>query len=100
MARLRQSGSSSPAFDSDNNVIEKNIVTENGPLSGISLVGDSDRNLVSRNDMHENDMTNFGVVDAAGNPVWTLGNRHVPPARRAPASPRRCAAARRPAPQA
>ncbi len=71
-------------FDSDNNVIEKNIVTNNGPLSGISLVGDSDGNVVSKNVLSENDTDNFGVVDAAGNPVWVLrpaaggDARHVP----------------------
>jgi parallel beta-helix repeat protein len=66
-------------FASDNNVIEKNIVTENGPLSGISLVDDSDGNLVSKNEVHENDMDNRGnIVDAAGNPVWFLNGRHVP----------------------
>ena len=64
--------------DSDNNVITNNIVTENGPFSGISLVGDSDGNVVSKNEVHENDLLNRGVVDENGNPVWTLGNRHVP----------------------
>ncbi len=65
-------------FDSDNNVISNNTVTGNGPLSGISLVGDSDGNLVSKNEVHENDLTNNGVVDAAGNPVFVVNNRHVP----------------------
>ena len=64
--------------DSDNNIITGNTVTENGPFAGISLVGDSDGNLVSKNEVHENDLINRTVTDAAGNPVWTVGNRHVP----------------------
>ncbi len=37
------------AFDSDNNRIRFNRAVENGPFSGISLVGDSDGNVVSDN---------------------------------------------------
>lgn len=71
-------GSGIATFGSDNNIITENVVVENGPLSGISLVGDSDGNVVSKNQVHENDLTNIGVIDVAGNPVWTWNNRHVP----------------------
>ena len=37
------------AFDSDNNTIRSNVAQQNGPFSGISLVGDSDGNLVQNN---------------------------------------------------
>ena len=37
------------AFDSDNNTIRNNHATRNGPYSGITLVGDSDGNLVTGN---------------------------------------------------
>ncbi|MDQ3645286.1 MAG: right-handed parallel beta-helix repeat-containing protein [Actinomycetota bacterium] len=45
-------------FNADNNVIENNQVIHNGPLSGISLVEDSDSNLISRNVVADNDVVN------------------------------------------
>jgi parallel beta-helix repeat protein len=60
-------------LDSNDNVITGNTVRENGPYSGISLVGDSNGNTVSDNEVHENDLFNNGVVDAAGNPVFVQG---------------------------
>lgn len=72
-------------LDSSDNVITGNRVVENGPYSGISLVGDSNRNKVSANEVHDNDLLNNGVVDAAGRPVFVLderdaalNGRHVP----------------------
>lgn len=54
-------------FNSDNNVIERNRVRNNGPFSGISLVEDSDANLVSRNVIAENDVVNRVREGAAEN---------------------------------
>ena len=64
--------------ESSNNVISGNTVTENGPYSGISLVGDSNQNLVSKNQVHENDLLNNGVVDAQGNPIFVGGPTGAP----------------------
>lgn len=47
-------------FDSDDNRISRNRATHNGPYSGISLVGDSDRNNVLSN--HIADQTVFNVL--------------------------------------
>jgi len=44
--------------NSDDNVIEGNTVRHNGPYSGIALVGDSDGNLVSDNQVLENNVPN------------------------------------------
>ncbi|MBA2495724.1 MAG: right-handed parallel beta-helix repeat-containing protein [Acidimicrobiia bacterium] len=72
-------------LDSSDNMIMGNTVTGNGPYSGISLVGDSNGNMVSGNEVHENDLLNNGVMDGAGNPVFVDGvvgsptrGRHVP----------------------
>ncbi|HEX2041489.1 MAG TPA: NosD domain-containing protein [Acidimicrobiales bacterium] len=46
------------AFDSDNNVIRNNRATHNGPYGGITLVGDSDGNLVSANVASTQDVDN------------------------------------------
>lgn len=54
-------------FNSDNNRIEGNVVTNNGPLSGISLVGDSDGNQVRGNQVVNNNVPNFtGQQPTAG----------------------------------
>lgn len=73
------------AFGSSDNLIEGNVVTENGPYGGITLVDDSNRNVVRNNQVHENDLLNNGVTDENGNPVFvdnTPGSptrgRHVP----------------------
>lgn len=72
-------------LDSSNNTITGNTVTGNGPYSGISLVGDSNGNTVSDNEVHENDLLNNGVTDGAGNDIFvnnTVGSPtrgfHVP----------------------
>jgi parallel beta-helix repeat protein len=57
-------------LDSDDNVIEENIVTGNGPYAGISLVEDSNNNVVRNNQVHDNDLLNREVTDSAGNPVF------------------------------
>ena len=57
-------------LDSSFNTIKDNTVSGNGPYSGISMVGDSNSNTVSGNDVSENDLLNNGVTDGAGNPVF------------------------------
>lgn len=44
--------------DSSNNRIERNRVVNNGPYSGISLVGNSDGNIVQRNQVQDNNVPN------------------------------------------
>lgn len=46
------------AFNSSDNVIEHNTLTANGPFSGVSLVGDSDNNVVARNDVSDHAVEN------------------------------------------
>ena len=47
-------------FNSSNNVIERNVVTGNGPYSGISLVEEnSDGNIVRDNRVENNDLLNY-----------------------------------------
>lgn len=59
-------------FDSDNNRIIRNRVIHNGPYSGISLVGDSDGNLVQANIVQNNNVPNVnpetGEVGPCGAP--------------------------------
>ncbi|MGH9153163.1 MAG: right-handed parallel beta-helix repeat-containing protein [Acidimicrobiales bacterium] len=45
-------------FNSTDNVIERNVLVGNGPFSGVSLVYNSDGNVVARNDIHDNDLLN------------------------------------------
>ncbi|HVM14126.1 MAG TPA: hypothetical protein VM287_07330 [Egibacteraceae bacterium] len=45
-------------FNSSGNRIEDNILVNNGPLSGIALVGDSDNNQVLRNQLTDHDVIN------------------------------------------
>lgn len=45
-------------FNSDNNRLEDNVVVGNGPFAGISLVFDSDDNVVANNQVHDNDVLN------------------------------------------
>jgi len=54
-------------FNSSNNVIRDNRVVNNGPFSGISLVEDSDANLVSRNLIARNNVLNQTREGAAQN---------------------------------
>lgn len=65
-------------FDSNFNTITNNIVTANGPYSGISMVGNSNQNKVANNTVSENDLLNNGVTDGEGNPVFVSGGFHVP----------------------
>ncbi|MFP5377017.1 MAG: right-handed parallel beta-helix repeat-containing protein [Acidimicrobiia bacterium] len=46
------------AFHSVDNLIEHNLLVGNGPFSGVSLVGQSDDNVVSANRVHDNDLLN------------------------------------------
>ena len=46
------------AFNSSNNAIERNTLVGNGPFSGVSLVGNSDDNVVSNNRVDDNDLIN------------------------------------------
>ncbi|MEO6350186.1 MAG: right-handed parallel beta-helix repeat-containing protein, partial [Candidatus Limnocylindrales bacterium] len=45
-------------FNSDHNRLENNVVTGNGPFAGISLVFDSDDNVVTNNKILDNDVLN------------------------------------------
>lgn len=45
-------------FNSTGNVLEHNVLIANGPFAGVSLVGDSDDNLVARNDVRDQDVLN------------------------------------------
>jgi len=45
-------------YNSTKNVVRNNVVTGNGPYSGISLVGRSMRNVVSNNEVLDNDLVN------------------------------------------
>jgi hypothetical protein len=45
-------------FNSEDNVVEDSRIVNNGPLSGVSLVEDSDGNRVSRNVIADNDIVN------------------------------------------
>lgn len=46
------------SFNSRSNVIGRNVLLRNGPFSGVSLVGDSDDNVVANNDIRDNDLLN------------------------------------------
>lgn len=46
------------AFNSNNNIITGNALIGNGPFSGISLVGDTNDNMVSNNMVRDNDIIN------------------------------------------
>ena len=46
------------AFNSPNNVITKNLSVGNGPFSGVSLVGNSDDNVVAQNRVEDNAVIN------------------------------------------
>lgn len=46
------------AFNSTENVFERNTLVGNGPMSGVSLVGNSDDNLVANNTFEHNDLLN------------------------------------------
>lgn len=46
---------------SSDNVIRHNTVIGNGPFGGITLVGDSDRNLVEKNQVDSNNIANWTV---------------------------------------
>lgn len=50
-------------FRSDANVIEHNVLSRNGPYSGVALVSDSNGNAVSNNRIVDNDVLNRGPGD-------------------------------------
>lgn len=45
-------------LNSPRNLIEHNLLVGNGPFSGVSLVGDSDDNVASKNRVYDNDLLN------------------------------------------
>lgn len=45
-------------FSSSNNRIERNVLMGNGPFSAVSMVGNSDGNVVSKNKIDDNDLLN------------------------------------------
>ena len=55
-------------FNSDENTIEKNTVVGNGPYSGISLVDDSDSNVVAKNDVLDNNILNETTQNTPSGP--------------------------------
>lgn len=62
-------------YDSNGNTIEGNTVTGNGPYGGITLVGNSNDNVVKNNHVADNDLENKGVTIDGTNPVpWAGGN--------------------------
>jgi len=65
-------------FDSSDNLIEGNTVTGNGPYGGITLVNDSNSNVVRNNHVADNDLENMGVTSDGTTPVWVAGGFHVP----------------------
>ena len=63
--------------DSSENRIWDNEVTNNGPYSGISLVGNSDNNKVNRNNVHDNDVTNISPITGETAPCGAPFSRPV-----------------------
>jgi parallel beta-helix repeat protein len=54
-------------FGSSNNIVRRNRAQHNGPYSGISLVGNSDNNLVDNNTVQGNDIQlSAGTMDDVG----------------------------------
>jgi hypothetical protein len=45
-------------FNSSGNVLQHNKIVGNGPFSGVSLIGDADNNVVSKNKFRDNDILN------------------------------------------
>lgn len=71
-------------FNSSNNRIERNLLVGNGPFAGVSLVSNSDDNVVSKNKIDDNDLLNqtpegdvtiCGGLGVANQPMTT--GRHV-----------------------
>lgn len=56
-------------FNSDENLIEGNTVVGNGPYGGITLVEDSNKNVVRNNHVADNDLENVGVTIDGTNPT-------------------------------
>ncbi|MBW3546527.1 MAG: right-handed parallel beta-helix repeat-containing protein [Actinobacteria bacterium] len=64
-------------FNSSGNVVEHNRLVANGPFSGVSLVGDSDDNVVVRNDVSDHDVVNE-TPDGEGTICGGLGSPGQP----------------------
>ncbi len=65
--RASDFGDGIAVFGSSNNIIRRNRVQHNGPFSGISLVGNSDNNLVDNNTVQGNDVeSNPNLMDDIG----------------------------------
>lgn len=65
------------AFNSNDNVIADNVLHGNGPFSAVSLVFDSNRNQVTNNDIHDNDLLNE-TPDGAGTVCGSTANGPIP----------------------
>lgn len=62
-------------FNTSDNMIEHNEVTGNGPYGGVSLVGNSDDNTVSKNKILDNDVLNVnpdGEITICGGPPGVM----------------------------
>ena len=69
-------------FDSSDNVLEYNKIVGNGPFSGMALIGNSDRNLVAKNNFRDNDVLNdtpqgWGTI-CGGDPDGPVANPGPP----------------------
>ena len=65
------------AFNSNDNVIDGNTLYRNGPFSAVSLVFDSNRNLVTKNDVRDNDVMNE-TPQGAGTVCGSTANGPIP----------------------
>ncbi len=66
-------------FSSDNNTITGNTIANNGPMSGVALVGDSDGNQVVRNQIVDNDQmaltpSGEGILCGTGEDQGPMGS--------------------------
>ncbi len=60
-------------LDSSDNVVDRNLVVNNGPYGGISLVGDSDNNVITANNVDGNNVV--GTGGGCGNTIQDEGIR-------------------------
>ncbi|HEX2273635.1 MAG TPA: right-handed parallel beta-helix repeat-containing protein [Acidimicrobiales bacterium] len=65
------------AFNSNDNVIEQNLLHGNGPFSAVSLVFDSNHNRVVNNDIRDNDVMNE-TPDGMGTVCGSTANGPIP----------------------
>lgn len=65
------------AFNSNDNVVEQNVLFGNGPFSAVSLVFDSNGNRVVDNDIRDNDVLNE-TPDGVGTVCGSTANGPIP----------------------